>query len=100
MRSRRLLALVFGTCFVVAVAPSMTRAQPGGSPTGGAPTGSNPASSTPVSTTTVPIKSATSGAGSATSTPSNANPYTPNYGDPLSMGKPANYATTFGPLAK
>jgi BON domain len=101
MKRRRLLALLFGSCFFFAVTPNVAWSQPGGQPTGGGPTtGANPANSTPVSTTTVPIKSATSGAGSLTSVPSSNNPYVQNFGDPLSMGKPTNYATSFGPLAK
>jgi hypothetical protein len=106
MKSRSLLALVFGTCALMAFAPTVVWAQggPTGGPTGGpptgAPTGTNPATSNPGTTQTIPIKSATSGTGSATSTPSNANPLTPTYGDPLSMGKPANYGNNFGPLAK
>lgn len=99
MKSRRLLALLFGSCFLFALAPTVAWAQgptTGGTPTGGSPSGT-PANSTPVSTTSATVKSSLSGAGSATSIASNTNPFVQTYGDPLSMGKPANYATTVGP---
>jgi hypothetical protein len=62
----------------------------------------SPSSSTtslaPAATQTIPILSATTGAGSATSVPSSSNPLVQTYGDALQRGKPANYGTNFGPL--
>jgi hypothetical protein len=102
MKSQRLLSLAFGTCFFLAIAPSFSSAQPGGQGGGGggggtSSGGATPANTTVISTTSATIKTPTSGAGSATSTPSSSNPLVQTYGDPFSMGKPANYATTFGP---
>jgi hypothetical protein len=113
MKGRRLFLLTLATWLFFALNPRVVLAQTGGGPTGGAPTGGGPTggapggTGSPGSTTTattnvvsIPVVTITSGTGSATSIPSNSNPFVSTYGDYLSRGNPSKYATTFGPLVK
>jgi hypothetical protein len=123
MKSKRLIALAFGTCLFFAGSPCFVLAQTpigttgttsgttgttGSSSTsssqGGVGTTSTSSSST--TSTTSPgivqtqVQSRTSGTGSATTNPSNSNPFVATYGDYMSLGQPSKYANSFGPLAK
>jgi hypothetical protein len=112
MKTRRLLLLALATSILFALSPRVVLAQTGGGPAGGGPAGGGPAGGAPGGTggpggttttqtkTAVQVQTATSGNGSATSIPSNSNPFVSTYGDYLSWGNPNKYATTFGPLAK
>jgi len=115
MKSRRLIALVFGASLLLASAPRLAQAQttsasgPAGTTTSTATTGGGgggAASSTSTSTVSAAIGSglvtnvatiaASSGTPSATTVPSNSNLFGSNYVNYFTLGLPANYQKKFG----
>jgi hypothetical protein len=117
MKNRRLIALAFGTCFLL-ICTGQSRAQTTGTTTGGTggttggtggiggvgstgaagSTGgtSQTANVVQTLTTSQQIYSATGAAGSATTMPSSSNPFALTYVSPYSLGLPTNYSTLFG----
>jgi hypothetical protein len=92
-----------GALFAQSTSASSTTSSPTQSSTSSNTTSSSSStstSSTKPTVTAVTVQTITSGNGSATSIPSNSNPFVSTYGDYLSWGQPSKYATTFGPLAK
>ncbi|MSQ93815.1 MAG: BON domain-containing protein [Gemmataceae bacterium] len=105
MQSRRFLALALTAGVLFTFSPKPVFGQGTGTGTGsGASTGGLGATGLGaggggnIGAATSAIKGATSGAGSATSIPSNTNPFATTYVDFMSLGKSTNYSMTGPPI--